>query len=116
MPRASSLRPRKNARNSLADSFGFANLLRGATRPDSDSGRYGEKVGICRGVLGAIEDYTRVIESASDTDRNKAMAYFNRGNSKPNLADEAGACEDWHKALQHGADYARERIDEHCAR
>jgi tetratricopeptide (TPR) repeat protein len=65
---------------------------------------------------GAIEDYTRVIESAPDTDPNKAMAYFNRGNSRLNLTDEAGACEDWYKALKHGADYAQERIDAHCSR
>ena len=45
---------------------------------------------------------------------NKQQAYFNRGNSKFNLKDNKGACDDWKKALDLGADYAKERFDEHC--
>ena len=42
------------------------------------------------------------------------MAYFNRGNSKFNRDDKKGACEDWIRAKELGADYAQERIDDHC--
>jgi tetratricopeptide (TPR) repeat protein len=45
---------------------------------------------------------------------NKQRTYFNRGNSKFNLADKIGACEDWKKAFELGADYAKVRLDEHC--
>jgi tetratricopeptide (TPR) repeat protein len=62
---------------------------------------------------GAMSDYDMVIQHASDTDQ-KAMAYFNRGNSKLQLSDQAGACEDWKEARALGADYASARISEHC--
>jgi tetratricopeptide (TPR) repeat protein len=62
---------------------------------------------------GAISDYNTVIEHASDTDQ-KAMAYFNRGNSRLELSDRAGACADWKKARDLGADYASERTKEYC--
>ena len=43
-----------------------------------------------------------------------AMAYFNRGNSKFNLNDKRGACEDWHTPKDLGASYTQERIDQNC--
>jgi tetratricopeptide (TPR) repeat protein len=58
----------------------------------------------------AIEDYGKAIVLEPDN----GMAYFNRGNSKFNKKDNKGACEDWHKAKELGAEYAQERIDEHC--
>ena len=58
----------------------------------------------------AIEDYTKAIE----LDLQNEMAYFNRGNSKFNIKDFNGACEDWNRAKEFGADYAIERIEEHC--
>ena len=60
----------------------------------------------------AIKDYTHVIELEPEN----AMAYFNRGNSKLNKDDKSGACADWHKALELGAGYAQERIDQHCTK
>lgn len=63
---------------------------------------------------GAIEDYDKVLALDKVDLDNKQMAYFNRGNSKFNLNDKAGACADWTKALELGADYAKERLDEHC--
>jgi len=63
---------------------------------------------------GAIDDYDKVIALATDTDHNRPMAYFNRGNSKLSLADRTGACADWRKALELGAEYAQARIAEHC--
>ncbi|PTQ99659.1 hypothetical protein C8P68_102487 [Mucilaginibacter yixingensis] len=58
----------------------------------------------------AIDDYTFVINLEPQNE----MAYFNRGNSKLNLKDTKGACADWHKAHELGADYAVERIEQHC--
>lgn len=58
----------------------------------------------------AIADYTRAIE----LDGENPVAYFNRGNSQFNKGDKHAACEDWNKAKELGADYAQQRIDEHC--
>ena len=58
----------------------------------------------------AIKDYSNAI----NLEPKNEMAYFNRGNSKFNINDKKGACEDWNKAKELGADYAQERIDEHC--
>ena len=63
---------------------------------------------------GAIADYDRVIAAGDDDLEQKAMAYFNRGNSKFQLKDAQGACEDWKQARELGADYANERIQQHC--
>jgi len=63
---------------------------------------------------GAIEDYNKVLSMDKVDLENKQQAYFNRGNSKFNLKDKKGACEDWKKALELGAEYAKERLDEHC--
>jgi tetratricopeptide (TPR) repeat protein len=58
----------------------------------------------------AIEDYNTAIV----LDSQNAMAYFNRGNSKFNKKDNKSACEDWNKAKELGANYAQQRIDDHC--
>jgi len=63
---------------------------------------------------GAIDDYNKVLLLENVDLENKQMAYFNRGNSKFNLKDKKGACEDWKKAYNLGADYALERLKEHC--
>ncbi len=63
---------------------------------------------------GAIEDYNKVLSFEKVDLENKQRAYFNRGNSKFKLADKIGACEDWKKAFELGADYAKVRLDEHC--
>lgn len=64
---------------------------------------------------GAMQDFDAVIQLASDDPSNKAMAYFNRGNSKFALQDKAGACADWKQAQALGAEYASARIAEHCS-
>ena len=58
----------------------------------------------------AIKDYSKAIQ----LDPKNAIAYFNRGNSKFNRDDKKEACEDWIKAKELGADYAQERINDHC--
>jgi tetratricopeptide (TPR) repeat protein len=62
---------------------------------------------------GAIGDYNRAIALAGDRDSNKAMAYFNRGNAKLHLRDLGGARDDWQRALELGASYAREALQRH---
>ena len=64
--------------------------------------------------MGAIEDYNKVLSFEKVDLENKQRAYFNRGNSKLNIGDKKGACEDWKKALEFGAEYAKERLNEHC--
>lgn len=63
---------------------------------------------------GAIEDYEKVISMENVDLEDKQMAYFNKGNSEFNLGNKKNACEDWKKAYQIGAEYALERINEHC--
>jgi tetratricopeptide (TPR) repeat protein len=58
----------------------------------------------------SIKDYNKAIL----LDPTNAMAHFNRGNSKYNKGDKQGACDDWKKAKELGADYVQERIDDHC--
>jgi len=82
----------------LAPKFFDALVNRGATR--DESGDY----------KGAIDDYNKAIEIKPDN----AMTYFNRGNTKLNMGDKTGACSDWTKAKELGAEYADERIKEHC--
>jgi tetratricopeptide (TPR) repeat protein len=82
----------------LAPDFIDAIVNRAANK--DEAGEYAE----------AIDDYSNAI----DLDPRNEMAYFNRGNSKFNIKDTKGACEDWNKAKELGAEYAQERIDEHC--
>jgi tetratricopeptide (TPR) repeat protein len=86
----------------IAPDFFSARVNRGSLKAD-----HGDHAG-------AFEDYERVIRDAPEGDHNRPLAYFNRGNSKLALSDNAGACADWLKARELGADYAQQRIDEHC--
>jgi tetratricopeptide (TPR) repeat protein len=63
---------------------------------------------------GAIADYKKVIQLDTTETENLQQAYFNLGNTKLNLKDKSGACENWKKALELGAEYAKERINEFC--
>lgn len=63
---------------------------------------------------GAIADYEKVLQLDDSEIENKQQAYFNLGNTKLNLKDKIGACENWKKALESGAKYAKERIEEYC--
>ncbi|MBF9255691.1 hypothetical protein I2I11_20505 [Pontibacter sp. 172403-2] len=63
---------------------------------------------------GAIADYEKVLQLEKADIEDKQQAYFNLGNTKLNLKDKKGACENWKKALELGADYAKERIEEYC--
>jgi len=63
---------------------------------------------------GAILDYNTVIKISKNDTKHLQRAYFNRGNSKYNIKDKNGACEDWQKAKELGADYANERLNAYC--
>lgn len=63
---------------------------------------------------GAIADYETVLKLDKLEDEDKQQAYFNLGNTYFNLKDKKKACENWNKALENGAEYAKERINEHC--
>lgn len=63
---------------------------------------------------GAIDDYNKVLAMDKIDLENEQMALFNRGNSKFNLSDKIGACEDWKKSYELGADYAKHRLDKSC--
>jgi tetratricopeptide (TPR) repeat protein len=63
---------------------------------------------------GAIADYETVLKLDKLEPEEKQQAYFNLGNTYFNLKDKNKACENWNKALENGAEYANERITEHC--
>ncbi|MDO3425965.1 tetratricopeptide repeat protein [Chryseobacterium sp. APV1] len=63
---------------------------------------------------GAIIDYQKVIQLENPEKEDLQQAYFNLGNTKLNLKDLKGACESWKKALDLGAEYAKDRINEYC--
>lgn len=63
---------------------------------------------------GAIADYEAVLKLEKLEAEEKQQAYFNSGNTYFNLKDKNAACENWYKALVNGAEYAKERINEHC--
>jgi tetratricopeptide (TPR) repeat protein len=63
---------------------------------------------------GAIADYETVLKLDGAEPEERQQAYFNLGNTYLNLKDKATACKNWNKALEHGAEYARKRISEHC--
>lgn len=63
---------------------------------------------------GAIVDYETVLRLERVGDRQQQQAYFNIGNTYLNLKDKNKACENWYKALNNGAEYANERINEYC--
>lgn len=59
---------------------------------------------------GALEDYKKALE----LEPNNAMTYYNIGNTKYNQEKKSEACENWKKAKELGAEYAQERIEQHC--
>mgnify|MGYP003575184644 CR=1 FL=1 len=63
---------------------------------------------------GAIADYEAVLKLEKLEAEEKQQAYFNSGNTYFNLKDKNAACENWYKALENGAEYAKERINDHC--
>lgn len=63
---------------------------------------------------GAIDDYKTVLKLDKLEPKEKQQAYFNLGNTYFNLKDKKRACENWNIALENGAEYAKERINEHC--
>lgn len=63
---------------------------------------------------GAIADYETVLKLDELEPKEKQQAYFNLGNTFFNLKDKMKACENWNIALENGAEYAKERILEHC--
>lgn len=63
---------------------------------------------------GAITDYETVLKLEKLEQEEKQQAYFNLGNTYFNLKDKKKACENWSKALENGAEYAKERIAKHC--
>jgi tetratricopeptide (TPR) repeat protein len=63
---------------------------------------------------GAINDYETVLKLDKLDTEEIQQAYYNLGNTYFNLKDQKLACENWSKALENGAEYAKERINEHC--
>ena len=63
---------------------------------------------------GALKDYNRVLAYEEIDIEQKQMIYFNKGNTKFNMDDKVNACKDWKIALELGAEYAKERIDQYC--
>ena len=64
---------------------------------------------------GAITDYETVLKLDELEEEEKQQAYYNLGNTYYNLNDKQKACEYWNKALENGAEYAKERINEYCS-
>jgi Flp pilus assembly protein TadD len=52
---------------------------------------------------GSLEDCSKAIE----LEPINGYAYLNRGIAKEMLRDDAGACADWHKAAELGAETAK---------
>jgi tetratricopeptide (TPR) repeat protein len=63
---------------------------------------------------GAISDYEAILKLEKIDKEEKQQVYFNLGNTYFNLKDKKKACENWTKSLESGAEYAKERIIEHC--
>jgi Flp pilus assembly protein TadD len=63
------------------------------------------------------EDYKGALEAANKAiklDPNYASAYVNRGMIKEMLRDMQGACEDWSKARELGAETGKSYYSENC--
>lgn len=86
----------------IAPDFISALLNRGALKDEHDD------------YKGAIEDYDKALQTGKADEEEEQLIYFNRGNSKYNLKDLTGACEDWKTAYKLGADYAKEKLDKYC--
>jgi len=63
---------------------------------------------------GALDDYNRVLTLEQNDREIITSIYFNRGNANYLLDNKTGACEDWTRAMELGAEYAKERIEEYC--
>ncbi|MEI6412585.1 MAG: tetratricopeptide repeat protein, partial [Bacteroidota bacterium] len=86
----------------IAPEFVSARMNRGALKDDN------------RDYQGAISDYEQVLKINNLEDKEKQQAYFNLGNTYLNLKDKTKACENWKKALEFGAEDAKEMIDKYC--
>jgi tetratricopeptide (TPR) repeat protein len=86
----------------IAPRFTSALLNRGALKDEYED------------YQGAIADYETALQIDNIKIEDKQQTYFNLGNTYLNLKDKKRACENWNKALELGADYAKERILEHC--
>lgn len=86
----------------LAPKFADALINRGALK--DENGDY----------QGAIADYENVLQLNKAETEDLQQTYFNLGNTYLNLQDKKKACENWNKALELGADYAKERISKYC--
>ena len=86
----------------IAPKFVSALINRGGLRDENED------------YQGAISDYENVLKLDELEPEEKQQAYFNLGNTYLNLKDKKKACENWTKALENGAEYAKERISEHC--
>jgi tetratricopeptide (TPR) repeat protein len=62
----------------------------------------------------AIDDFNKILSLPKSNAKDKMQAYFNRGNSKFNLKEQKGACEDWKIALDMGMKEAEIRLKEDC--
>ena len=63
------------------------------------------------------KDYKKAFEFANNAityDPNYAGAYVNRGIAKEMLRDMEGACNDWHKAEELGAELGKKYHSENC--
>lgn len=63
---------------------------------------------------GAIADYNKVLQLDNTEIEDKQQAIFNLGNTMLNLNDKELACKNWNQALELGAEYAKQRINEYC--
>lgn len=86
----------------IAPNFASALINRGGVKDENDN------------YQGAIDDYNKVLQIENLDLENKQQAYFNLGNTYLNLDNKKLACENWNKALELGAEYAKERISKHC--
>lgn len=86
----------------IAPDFASAILNRGTVKDENED------------YIGAIEDYNKVLSFKELDIENQQSAHFNRGNTYFNLKNGEKACEDWKKAVELGAEYAKERIEKHC--
>ena len=65
---------------------------------------------VSTGTFWAQSDDKEDCDKAIKLDPNYAYAYLNRGNAKELMRDENGACQDWRKAVELGAEGARAYI------
>jgi tetratricopeptide (TPR) repeat protein len=63
---------------------------------------------------GAIADYEKILSFDHIDADDKQNVYYNLGNTMLNLENKELACQYWNKALEFGADYAKDRINKHC--